>query len=333
MELAIDRAYPALSTLATTNTPAKYVGFLMDSTPPTNAAEVKQKVDLTDLADVHAKCVGTIWATEQQYNTLRDAGTSVVSLWPDVSFTPQFKGGSKLIPSTTYQAYMPDRIFRVDGRKLDFHHCSARFLSYCYHQGYEVSHDNFEAFRMRESTSDPADVAYQLEYDTPRTVTAVRYGGHGISGVSYVTVFALQYYDEATSTWKSALSQTLTAAQNTATTGTVFTLSAAVTAKLFRMVFTCPAAAVLRHRPCLLLGTEVINPPQVNPKWIIFVPVLWTYYPSVIPAYLARLRNIAGEYDYMPAIIDTAGYNNGSKVQLDASFNILSYTFALGNIK
>jgi hypothetical protein len=333
MELAIDRAYPALSTLATTNTTAKYVGFLMDSTPPTNAAEVKQKVDLTDLADVHAKCVGTIWATEQQYNTLRDAGTSVVSLWPDVSFTPQFKGGSKLIPSTTYQAYMPDRIFRVDGRKLDFHHCSARFLSYCYHQWYEVTNDNFEAFRMRESTSEPADVAYQLEYDTPRTVTAVRYGGHGISGVSYVTVFALQYYDEETSTWKSALSQTLTAAQNTAQTGTVFTLSAAVTAKLFRMVFTCPAAAVLRHRPCLLLGTEVINPPQVNPKWIIFVPVLWTNYPNVIPAYLARLRNIAGEYDYMPAIIDTAGYNNGGKVQLDASFNIVSYTFALGNIK
>jgi hypothetical protein len=151
--------------------------------------------------------------------------------------------------------------------------------------------------------------------------------------VSYVTVFALQYYDEATSTWKSALSQTLTAAQNTANTGTVFTLSAAVTAKLFRMVFTCPAAAVLRHRPCLLLGTEVINPPQVNPKWIIFVPVLWTNYPNVIPAYLARLRNIAGEYDYMPAIIDTAGYNNGGKVQLDASFNIVSYTFALGNIK
>lgn len=335
MEVAIDRSYPTLSALAANNPQARYVGFLMEGTVPQNAAEVKARVDLTDLADVHAKCVGTIWAEEQQYNTVRESGTTIVSLWPNTLMPPQLKGGSRVYPNNTaYQMYMPDRVYRPD-RKSDYGHTSPRFFSYMYHLGYESSLDTYEAFKAREATTDPTDVTFQLEYDTPRTVTAIRYGGVGTSETVSVTNVTLQYYDEATSTWKSAGTWAITAAYNLATTGTVLTLGTAVTAKLFRYIMTFPSAfvAVRRFRGCCLLGANALTPPQINPTWVILVPALWAYYGTVAQVGLPKLKTNLTEYDYVPAIIDSCGYNNGGKVSLDASFNIVCYTFALGNIK
>lgn len=340
MEIAIDRAYANIATLTATGPATRWAGFLMDGAAPTTAAELAARVNMNDMADIHNKSVGNFVCNEQQYMTLRESGTTIVSMWPLNGQPTLLKGGSKTFTAyPTYQIYVPDRIFRVDGKELDFLHCSPTFLSTCLTAGsYPTIQDSFEAFAMKDAAGDPNVIEFQLEYDTDRVVTAVRYGGVGVSELTYCTGFALQYFNEATQTWVTATTLTLTAAHNLG--GNNIVLATPVTAKKFRMQFTVVAAAtsinVRRFRSCALLGTEVRDPTTVAPTWCVFIPVFWWYYGSVLTNGWANLKKNVAEYKYMPAIVDTAGPDgSGAKVVIDpaAGYSFVSYSMALGNVK
>ena len=340
MELALDRAYANIATLTATGPAARWTGYLMDGTPPETAAELAALVDMRDLAAVHNKSIGNFVCSEQQYMTLRESGATILSMWPLTDQPTLLKGGSKphkYYPA--YQVYIPDRISRVDGKLMDFLHSCPQFISApLLSNNYPTLNDAFEAFAMKDSAADPSVVEYQLEYDNARVVTAVRYGGVGTSETTYCTAFALQYYDEATSTWVTALTTAITAAHNLG--GNNFVLTAPVTAKKFRMQFTIVASAtsavVRRWRPTVLLGAEVLSDPVVNPTWAILIPSYWWYYGNVSTVGWVNFKKNVAEYKYLPAIIDTAGPDgSGAKMVLNPAtgHGFVSYSMVLGNIK
>lgn len=338
MEIAIDRSYANLAQLTGTGPASRWVGFLMDGTPPANAAELKARVDMNDMHDIHNKSIGNFVCNEAQYMTLRESGTTILSMWPLAGQPTHLKGGSKTYTSyPTYQVYLPDRIFRVDGKPADFAHGSPAFMSgfLVSSSNYPTISDNYEAFKLRDTAADPVTVEYQLEYDTDRTVTAVRYGGVGLSETTSTTGFALQYFNEATQAWVTASTTAITAANNLGGVNAV--LATPVTAKKFRMQITSAATPMWRrYRGCALLGTEVLTPTPPSPTWFIMVPIHWWYYGNVSNVGFQNMKPNVAEYKYMPAIIDTIGaVGSGAKAVIDPAngYSFVSYSMALGNIK
>ena len=338
MEIAIDRSYANLALLTGTGPASRWVGFLMGGTPPANAAELKARVNMNDMNDIHNKSLGNFVCNEAQYMTLRESGTTILSMWPLAGQPTLLKGGSKQYTSyPAYQVYTPDRIFRVDGKAADFAHGSPAFLAgfLVSSSNYPTINDTYEAFKLRDAAADPTTVEYQLEYDTARTVTAVRYGGVGTSETTSTTGIALQYFDEASQTWITATTVAVTAAYNLS--GVNAALATPVTAKKFRLQITSATTPVWRrYRGCALLGTEVLTPPAVEPTWFIMVPVHWWYYGNVANVGFQNMKPNVAEYKYLPAIVDTIGAaGSGAKAVFDPStgYGFVSYSMALGNIK
>lgn len=329
MEVALDRAYPYIAGVATATSMTRYAMYLMDGTPPTNAAELAAAVNLNDLGDIHDKSVGVLLCAETQGATLRDVGSSLVIL--NQTKAPVFKGGTTAVD--TYFMVNPDRYSRVDGLPMDYLHGNPTFLS-VYGVAWPTTYDDYEAFKLRDATTDATTVAFQLEYDTPIACTAVRYGGTSVSEAT-ITNLELQYWDG--SAWVSKQSWAITTTHNAAALGTNFALTTSVTASKFRLVFTCATAhvAVKKMKTCGLMVAAASVGNVKAPTWAIITPIGFSYYQQYAMGYGWRLirARFGSEFNFLPAIVDTAGYNTNSKISLDANYNLLNYSFVLGNIK
>jgi hypothetical protein len=330
MEVALDRAYAYIASVAAVGSMGRWALYYMEGTPPSNADELASFVNMNDIADIHAKSIAVAIATEAQSSTIRDVGNTLVVL--SQTKAPVFKGGSQVVD--TYNMYMPDRYFRVDGAPMDFLHGNPSFLS-VYGVTWPTTNDNYEGFKIRDNTTDAVTVPFQLEYDDPIAVTAVRYGGTNVSELTSVTNVELQYWDSVGKVWVSKQSWAITAAYNVAAAGTNLALTTSVTASKFRLIFTCAAAfnVTRKFKSCGLMGSAVKPGIVKAPTWAIIVPIGLSYYSLYAGAYgWSTFRSRVSEYNYMPAIADTAGYNTDAKISLDASYNLLNYSFVLGNI-
>ena len=298
--------------------------FLMDGTVPTTPAEVKSRVDLTSFTDLFNKAVGICGSVGSAKSCIRDSGATIMNIAPATSMNgTMFKNAVYGISPNAYP--LPKKISRVDGKT----NILAMNRNMIYGIGHQVADGYTGLTQVRASLSDPADTDFLYEYDNSITFSSLYWAG-GAAPITALSTVSVLYYDEATSTWKTAQSYTLTAANNSS--GATFTITTPFTAK--KVIIRITALTTTNYNVCVRpYGTLAANPATlgtvVAPTWGIFIPDYVVNYS--IANWLQSL--VAGNINYIPAIIDTAGYNDGSRIELNADYTFKRYTFALGGIK
>lgn len=304
--------------------------FLMDGAVPTTPAEVKSRVDLTSFTDLYNKSVATCGSAGSVTSCLRDSGTTVMTITstPGInSSSTQFKNAVFSYPPSGFP--MPKRMSRVDGKT----HILSMNRNMLDNLGHNFGDNYSGVTQVRASLSDPAETDFLYEYDNAITFSSLYWHG-GNAGMTAISTVAVLYYDEATTTWKTAQSYTLTAANNSS--GATFTITTPFTAKkvIVRITALITASFNVRVR---LFGTLAANPATlgsvVAPTWGIFIPDYIVNFGASNATYNWLQSLVAGKIANIPAIIDTAGYNDGSRIELNADYTFKRYTFALGGIK
>lgn len=326
VEVALDAPY---GRYYKDNQPAaeSWMLFLMDGAVPTTPAEVKSRVDLTSFTDLFNKAVATCGSVGSAKSCIRDSGATIMNIAPAPGVNgTMFKNA---VYGSSPNAYpMPKKISRVDGK--------TNILAMNRNTIHGIGHKNADGYtgitQVRASLSDPADTDFLYEYDNAITFSSLYWEGGAapITALSKVTVL---YYDEDTTTWKTAQTYTLTAANNSS--GGVFTITTPFTAK--KVIIRITALTTASYNICVRpYGTLAANPATlgtvVAPTWGIFIPDYVVNY-SLSSMYNWLQSLIAGNINYIPAIIDTAGYNDGSRIELNDDYTFKRYTFALGGIK
>ena len=302
--------------------------FLMDGTVPTTPAEVKSRVDLTSFTDLFNKAVATCGSAGSVTSCIRDSGSTVMNIMPTTGMSStKFKNA--VFSYSPSALPMPSRMSRVDGK--------TNILSMNRNMLDSLGHsfaDNYSGVtQVRASLDDPADTDFLYEYDNAITFSSLFWVG-GAAPITALSKVAVLYYDEATSTWQTAQTYTLTAANNSS--GATFTITTPFTAK--KVIIRITALTTVSYNVRVRLnGTLAANPATlgtvVAPTWGIFIPDYIVNFGASNITYNWLQSLVAGKINNIPAIIDTAGYNDGSRIELNADYTFKRYTFALGGIK
>lgn len=334
-------------------TQATNILFYMTGTPPTTPAELTALVDMNSMSDIHAKCVGASAISTLPAYDNAGAGTYSQTSTLGSGAWSWLKGGGIPVTSVGTQLYglMPSRVFNADTNiQNDYWHMPPTVFAMPY-----VTINNTTAGSMSVKVRDDTaptytlkagpGISFQMEYDRPTTVSALRVSqGGSVSGNMYPYYAEVRYWDG--SAWQIAFNATtpnLVEAQcNTITFSSVTSTKFKVTLYPYTVVSTYHS---INLTGLMLLHTELptaITVPDIT--WGIIVPTMdnnankVAIYPTPASYVYSIDQNanplIGGAIyphmfgklvKFMPAIIDTCGQDSlVNKMAISKSTGLMS---------
>ena len=221
------------------NVDRNFILYYMSGTIPTTPAELKALVDMSDMSDIHAKCVGSTLTTGVYSQDTTGIGTYAMTCTLVDARYSWLKGGAYPSASAGWYILPPSKAYYANGRKSTLYSMPPSLFAMP-RAAIDNTHNNITsiiAVQYRDTATSTyglkaagSEIQYILEYDQPTTVSAYRFGnGPSLVGNDYVYYIGVEYWDG--SAWVVAATATSVTGPNAITT-TSFT---AVTASKFRI--------------------------------------------------------------------------------------------------
>ena len=229
--------YNGYSGLNPTTQPA--ILYYMSGSVPQTPADVKAVVDLSDMADLHSKCVGASWVTATY---ALDTTTKVINTTYTLysAQTSWLKSGyMPTISGTQYYVLPPSRVYYTNGRKSTLWAMPPSLFAMpinCLTNTTSIPANTSVKFTDTSANyafkNPGSEISYTLEYDQATTVSALRISsGYETTGTQYVYSANVDYWNGTA--WVNAV----TGANGSVSNSGLYTITfAAVTATKFRVI-------------------------------------------------------------------------------------------------
>lgn len=307
-------------------TPDQYqkysVLYYMSGAVPQTIDDVKAAVDLSDMSDLHAKCVGTTMITATVGSTSASGGQKNITFYNGNSNTLTcLKGGAFATTSgTQYYIPMPSRVYYTNGRKSTLASMPPSLFANPYYPITATS-SNANGVKYRDNATfgyswkaAGSEIYYTVEYDQATTISALRFcnGYYDVSGY-HVYSAALDYWNGTA--WVNLISG---AAYNTPIQTAATLTCTATTATKFRITL-YPSAETAGYNMLCYCGISLMHTEQPN---AVAVPdITWGI---IVPTYTFT-QNISNFGDvYITNMKDYTYDNNWS------NFNASTYDVTKG---